>query len=138
MICTFFGHRDAPYSITEKLCQFIEHLIVDRGIDTFYVGNNGNFDSAATAVLAKMQKKHPYIRCFTIVAYMPKPQDTFVFETIYPDSLETTPYRFAIAKRNEWMVRNSDYVICYVICNGGASKYKTMAEKLNKTVINLI
>ena len=35
-------------------------------------------------------------------------------ETIYPEGLEYTPRRFAISKRTQWMVQQSDYVIAYV------------------------
>ena len=43
MVCTFFGHRD-DYGLDIKLLyKTIERLIED-GVDTFYVGNQGHFD----------------------------------------------------------------------------------------------
>lgn len=46
--CTFFGHRDC-YSLDEQaLMDAIEDLI-RKGVDTFYIGNQGQFDSAVYA-----------------------------------------------------------------------------------------
>ena len=50
-------------------------------------------------------------------------------ESIYPD-IEKTPPRFAIVKRNEWMINNSDFLIAYVEHNwGGAAKTLEYAKK---------
>ena len=58
-------------------------------------------------------------------------------ETIYPDILKGVPHRFAIDKRIRFMLDQSDYVICYVNCpTGGAAKYKTLAEKRDKKIVN--
>lgn len=46
MICTFFGHRDAPLSIEKELEKIILSLI-SEGVDEFLVGNNGSFDLLA-------------------------------------------------------------------------------------------
>ena len=46
--------------------------------------------------------------------------------------------RFAISKRNEWMVNHSDMVITCIAHNfGGAAKYADYAKRKNKEVINL-
>ena len=47
MICTFFGHRDCPFQIESNLKHEIINLIESCSVDTFYVGNNGNFDKIA-------------------------------------------------------------------------------------------
>ena len=44
LACTFFGHRDC-YSLDEQvLIDAIEDLI-RKGVDTFYVGNQGQFEN---------------------------------------------------------------------------------------------
>ena len=56
--CTFFGHRDC-YSLDEQvLIDAIEDLI-RKGVDTFYVGNQGQFDSAVYASLQQLRHRHP-------------------------------------------------------------------------------
>lgn len=60
-------------------------------------------------------------------------------DTIYPEILEKTPPKFAIPKRNRWMIEQSDFVVTYVTCDiGGAANFKRIAEKQNKIVINLV
>lgn len=66
--------------------------------------------------------------------YQPKDK----LKTIYPAGLEFVPLRFAICKRNEWMIDQADYVVNFVeIDSGGASKYKKLAKKRGKITINL-
>ncbi|MEG1529959.1 MAG: hypothetical protein RR405_06335, partial [Clostridia bacterium] len=45
-------------------------------------------------------------------------------EIIYPE-LEEVPYKFAISKRNEWMVDNADLVIAFVNHHFGGA-YSTL------------
>lgn len=76
---------------------------------------------------------------------MPKEKDEYdnalkIFDdTIYPN-IENVPPRFAIIKRNEWMVNNSDFLIAYVENRfGGARKTLQYAEKKkNIKIINLV
>ena len=86
-------------------------------------------------------KLHYHNITYTIVlAYLPTKQDGYTnySNTIYPDGLEKTPPRFAICKRNKWMIEQSDIVITYVNHEyGGAAKYKKIAERKGKEVIEL-
>ncbi len=73
-----------------------------------------------------------------LYAYKVNKSDYDKFNTIYPDGLENVPYKFAIYRRNEWMLKRSEMVVTYVHHNsGGAFKFKEKALKLNKTVIEL-
>ena len=57
--------------------------------------------------------------------------------SIYPP-LENVPLRYAISRRNEWMVNEADLVIAYIKNTyGGAYKSFLYAKKKGKTVINL-
>lgn len=59
-------------------------------------------------------------------------------ETLLSDGTEVAPVRFAIGRRNKWMVEQADYVITHVTHSwGGAAKFKELAEKKGKTVINI-
>jgi hypothetical protein len=142
-ICTFFGHRDAPESIRTKLHILLIDLIENKNVTRFYVGNQGRFDSMVLKELNELKKCYPYLDCFVVLAYMPgKKTDDLFFKninTIYPDGLETTPPRYAISRRNRWMVLNADYVVTYVIYSfGGAVQWKELAEKKGKIVYNLV
>ena len=142
-VCTFFGHADSPTNIKKEIQKVIEDLILQKGVNTFYVGTNGNFDRMVQSVLVDLKKQYPNLECYTVLAYIPgiKPEfDTGYekLETLYPGGLEKVPKRFAIDWRNKWMVQQSDYVISYVRHSfGGAAKYMELAKRKKKIVYNL-
>ncbi len=59
--------------------------------------------------------------------------------SFFPISLSVTHLKkYALDRRNGWMVNQSDYVVTYVKnTRGVAHKFKEKAEKKKKTVINL-
>ncbi|MCQ2462083.1 MAG: hypothetical protein MJ177_01600 [Clostridia bacterium] len=139
--CTFFGHRDTPDSIRPILHNVLINLIELQGTDTFYVGNQGNFDSMVHSELKELSKVCSHIRYFVVLAYLPKKKDINPIDfsdTVYPDGLENVPAKFAIDKRNRLMLERSDIVVTYVRGSaGGAAKFKDLAVKKGKRVINL-
>ena len=123
------------------MCQ-VENLITEYGVNIFYVGNNGQFDHLVAAVLRELKSRHPQISYSIVLAYLPEREKEHnqlsYTETIYPEGLEDTPPRFAISKRNKWMVQQSEYVISYVEHSfGGAAQFTEYARKKHRTVINL-
>lgn len=143
MVCTFFGHRDAPQEAETMLRKTIIDLVEHHGANTFYVGNQGAFDCMVRKVLKEMKTVYPYITYFAVLAYMPgvwNARDDFDYsDTIYPDGLENTPKKFAVSKRNYWMIDRSNTVIVYVKYPvGGAFQFKELAEKKGKWIINIV
>ena len=141
-VCVFFGHKTAPEKIKVVLRSTIIDLIENKNVDSFYVGNNGAFDYMVKESLKSIKKDYPHIKYSVVLAYLPKEKDEFdcrdYSDTIYPEGLEKTPRRFAISKRNTWMVNRADFVITYVVHNfGGAAQFKALAERQNKIVINV-
>lgn len=136
MVCTFFGHRDSPTTIYSQLKNEIIKLIESDGVDTFYIGNHGNFDNTVISVLKEIKTEFTHIRFYVVLAYMPTcPSE---YPTILPDGIETVSKKGAIEYRNRWMVERADFVITYIERkNGGASKFATLASKKCKKVINL-
>lgn len=141
MTCTFFGHRRVPKEIEPALRSTLIDLIENHDVKLFYVGNNGEFDAMVLRQLRDLSKTYP-ITYHVILAYMPEKHREFdttdYSETILPDGIETVPKRFAIDYRNRWMIKQSDYVVTYVTndIGSGAAKYKRLADKENKAVIN--
>ena len=137
----FFGHRDVTHDIRAKLQFIIEQLITEEQINSFYVGHQGQFDSMVYSILKEFGKKYPQIRYTVVLAYMPDEHIKEVYgeDTLYPDGLETVPRRFAISKRNDWMIQHSGYAVCYVHkITGGAAKFRDKAEKKGLRVIDVI
>ena len=138
MICTFFGHSDTPETVKPTLKTAIIELIEKEHVTGFYVGNHGNFDRMAISILSELAKTRS-IRFYVVLAYPPTEKDTdYLAHTVLPDGIETVPPRFAINYRNKFMLENADFVITYVTHSwGGAAKYKQMAEKKQKRIIEL-
>lgn len=86
MICTFFGHRDCPFQIESKLKHEIINLIESYSVDTFYVGNNGNFDKIAYSILLSLKDSYD-IKIYIVLAYLPNNR-VIIRDSIYPEGLE--------------------------------------------------
>ena len=141
--CVFFGHKDADSSISSRLREAIVKLICEQGVNEFLVGNNGRFDYIVYSVLKEIKAEYPNITCSVVLAYLPGEKQEYENyyteeETFLPDGIEIGPARFAIDRRNKWMVEQADYVITHVTNSwGGAAKFKELAEKKGKPVINI-
>lgn len=72
MTCTFFGHRDFPREMMPNLRAQIVHLIENRGVTQFYVGNQGYFDYAVLQILRSCRQIYPQISYSVVLAYMPQ------------------------------------------------------------------
>ena len=135
--CTFFGHRECFGLDGQVLLRAIENLI-RQGVDTFYVGNQGQFDSIVYSCLKQLRKEHPHIRVCVVLAYLPTEKNEYddMTDTMYPE-IEGHP-KFAIERRNRWMIDYSDFLLCYINHTwGGAYKFAKLAKRRGKTVINL-
>lgn len=138
--CTFIGHRDCPKSIKEKLIFEIENLIVNEKVNVFYVGTQGGFDRLVYECLCEFEKRYK-IKVVVVLAYLNREDELTYYDTektIFPDCITKTPPRFAISKRNDYMLKKSDYLICY-LDNKFSNTYELVlkAIKRNKKIINL-
>lgn len=139
--CTFFGHRDCPESIKPLLSREIERLICEKGVTDFLVGDSGSFDYLVRRVLMEIENRYA-IRYSVVLAYLPDEKKEPTFDAahhILPDGFEKVPPRFAIDHRNRYMLKRCDFVISYITHDfgTGAAKYAGIAEKRNKSVINI-
>ncbi len=140
MVCSFFGHRDVQVKLEEKIEENVVRLITKYGVNTFLVGNQGNFDYVVQKVLKKVKGKFPEIECDVVLARLPGKVKKSPLEhpTIFPAILENVPPKFAVDRRNHWMVEKSDFVITYTKSpTGGAAKFQRLAQQKGKKVINL-
>lgn len=138
MTVTFCGHRQIydRNEVEPWLTQTIQALI-DEGADCFYLGNYGAFDRLAAWVLGTFKKKYPYIRIVLALAYRNRAYDAYLYdETIYP-LFDNKSRSYNIIRCNEWMVRQSDVIVAYVLYGwGGAAKTLDYALAKNKRVID--
>lgn len=106
-----------------------------------YVGNQGQFDSMVYSVLKELRGKYPQIRYTVVLAYLPDEHIKEVYgeNTLFPDGLENVPKKFAISKRNDWMIQQSEIAVCYVHkITGGAAKFREKAEKRGLQIFDLM
>ena len=148
MIITFIGHRFIHDSalISKKLEEHILSIISPTDNVYFYCGGYGQFDNLCASVCISIKKKHKNCQTVLITPYITESYqrklNLFLSENIYDSiiypPLECVPQRFAIVKRNEWMINQADLVIAYVK-NGYGGAYKSLeyAKRKKKKIINL-
>lgn len=131
MTVTFCGHRDtqdAP-ELRAWLTGCVEKLVAE-GADTFYLGDYGGFDRLAASVVWQVKQKVSYVESVHVLAYLGQRADVYGFDrTMYPE-IEDGPLRFAIVRRNRWMVDHSDVLVaCVILDSGGAAEMRRYARR---------
>lgn len=136
MIVTFCGHRDVerPDEVRAWLLQ-CTGMLIEAGASEFLLGGCGAFDRLAADAVASWKARCPHVRATLVLAYLDRPPARGPYDgNVYPP-LENAPRRYAIARRNEWMVRQADAVIAYVQGSaGGAARTLRAARRMGKAI----
>ena len=115
--CFFIGHRDAPETLRPLLNEAVERHITAYGVTDFVVGHYGRFDVMAARAVRESKQRHPEVTLTLLIPYYPfqglKELSQDFDATFYPPDMETVPKPYAIVRANEYMIRASDYLICY-------------------------
>ena len=138
-ICCFAGHSKIYHTddIYDNLINLIEKLITKENVSEFWVGNYGSFDSLSGKAVRTLKEKYPDIQLNLVIPYLTSSINEYREQyyrnydhIVVPDLPEKTPKRYQILKCNEYMVNNSDFIICYVQNSyGGAFKTMEYAQK---------
>lgn len=131
-ICFMFGNHDTPSSARELLEGSVELHIIDDGVAEFIVGQYGNFDRMAAAVVMDMKKKYPHIKLTLLTPYYPTEVPEGYDSSLFPEGQEFVPKPIAIVAANHYMIDNADHVICYVTHRGNSLLLYSRAEKREK------
>lgn len=138
--CTFIGHKNISKEIELSLENLLTDLILNKNVTMFYVGTHGDFDYAVQKILKNLKNQYRHIDYNVVLAYFPtkKDENKDYFNTIYPECLENVPKKYAIIERNKWMIKKSNFLVCYVDNTfSNANKFKEFAERIGKKVFNL-
>ena len=144
-VCVFFGHRLVldEEKIKAKLQKTVRDLI-QKGVDTFWLGGYGEFDALAEQVTLDLKHEFPHIQRVFALAYLPKNKEDYLYMEklydfmFYPEGVEVGPKKFAITRRNKYLAEHADIVVAYVTGeSGGAYQALKYAQKLNKKIILL-
>ena len=145
MIITFCGHSNFSFSDATKdeLKNLLLEKIRKNPTCKFYLGGYGDFDGLCLRTLKDLKADFPEIELIFITPYLDKNYSKLEFakynydDVIFPP-IESVPRKFAILKRNEWMVEQADLVIAYVKYSwGGAAKALEYAKRKKKRIINI-
>ena len=144
MVVAFLGHSDFRESIfyENRILNILEEITDADGI-SLYFGGYGAFDLFALKCGKKYKEKYCRVKLSFITPYIYEGYSKLDYaktaydEIIYPP-IEQVPLKFAIVKRNEWMMRNADLIIAYITRGwGGAATTLEYAKKQGKKVINI-
>ncbi len=143
MATAFFGHRHfngAKYH--DILFNMVLTLVDKHHEDKFLFGGYGQFDAFAAQTVYEVKKIRPHVKMTLVLPYCPGKIENFTLwegydDCIYPP-IEEGPIKFAITRRNRWMVKNSDMIIAGVNCSyGGAYDAIKYAQRAHTLVVNL-
>ena len=150
MIITFCGHKNIVdcCSVQEKLTNSIILLFSSAQNEhtslSFYCGGYGEFDDLSEKTVEETRNRFPNVICekLFITPYITptyKERNEFMrqkFDNIVYPPLETVPYRYAIIRRNEWMIDQADIVIAHVRYSwGGAARSLEYAKRKKKEIL---
>lgn len=137
MIITFCGHSDVSdiNKVRECLFNVLDQFVYEENV-ICYLGGYGEFDRLAASVVLQKKKANPAVQAVLIIPYLNRKYDKSEYDYILFPPLESVPPRYAISKRNEWMVAQADVVIAYVTHGwGGAAKTLEYARSKRKRVV---
>ena len=138
---TFCGHRSLAgvntAHLKELLCVEIQNLISCGAIE-FLLGGYGEFDIMCAETVREFKDKYPYIKSVLVIPYIEKGYNEELYDCSEYPPIENISKRYAISKRNEYMVNMTDAVISSVNHNyGGAYTMLKYAQRREKRIINL-
>ena len=146
-ICAFFGHRDSPTGpAIENIVENVVRALIEKGVNEFFVCNEGNFDWISRLVMTKLKEEYGHrIYVSFVCAYNPshlsKTKQNWLserYEIEYPAEASTGHPKFSISRRNKYIAERAVYVVCFINRkNGGAYNAVKIATKLGKKIINI-
>ena len=126
----FIGHRYLPdeAALAPAVRAAVRRLLA-AGYRRFLCGGCGSFDRLCAEILWDMKTGMPGVESILVHPY---PRNHFpqsvcrYFDTVLYPGLEDVPPRYAIPRRNRWMVEQSQAALCHVTHDWGGA-YQTLA-----------
>ena len=148
MKISFAGHAHLYLSekVKEIVKKQIRNQITDEENIVCYLGGYGDFDKLCACACRELKKELPQIEVVLVVPYMNLSEQAKMkeqlrcglYDTLLYPPIEHIPPKFAISKRNEWMMTNADLIIVYINHSyGGAYKSFQIAKRQKKNIINI-
>ena len=139
--CAFLGNANIwdEKQPAEKIMQIAVDLISHKHVDTFLVGTKGDFEILTHKIVEQVKNIYPGIKIMLVLAYAQDLEKCrYSFNDIYyPTKSETGFKRWSIAKRNEWIIEQTDYIITCNYYKGRAFNYCQKARQKGKEIIEI-
>ncbi len=148
MTIAFAGHATIPTSNRTKeiVKEQLRTLIEESESTVCYLGFRGDFDRLCAYACRELKQSYTGMELVYVTPYRSLSEQRKIEElrrcglcdtSVYPP-LEAIPPRFAISKRNEWMMKQADVILVYVNRHyGGAYQSLRIAKSQKKRVINI-
>ena len=144
MIIAFCGHSNYVENSGDE--EKIIRILTSRAENSneFFLGEYGGFDNFAYKCATKFKKTHMdskliFVTPYIYEQYRKKSTDYEKrFDLILYPELENVPPKYAISRRNKWMVEKADIIIAYITHRyGGAYAMYSYAKSKNKEIYNI-
>ncbi len=148
---TFCGHSNVyDKHVKEALFKALFDILLPLSSSdkvTFLCGGYGDFDGLCSTVIDEIRTQgiSPITEKIFVTPYITESyKDRIeIMRTHYDDvvfpPIENAPLKFAIPRRNRWMVEQADIVIAYVTHSfGGAATTLRYAYQKKKNIVRLI
>ena len=139
--CAFFGNKIIwnDKEVAEKIRKAAVDLIKNKQVDTFLVGTKGEFEVLSHKVIDQIRDEYPDVKIGLVLAYAKDLEKCrYGFNDFYyPPASEFGYKRWSIAKRNEWIVEQTDYIIACNYYQGRAYNYCQKAKRKGKQIIEI-
>lgn len=148
---TFCGHSTIyDKDVKEALYKAISDVLFPlSSIDkvTFFCGGYGAFDELCSIVIDEIRRQGvaPEIEKVFVTPYISESYKDRIdlmrsrYDDVVFPPIESVPLKYAISRRNEWMIDQADVVISYVTHSfGGAATTLRYAYRKKKTIVRLI
>ena len=141
--CFFIGHRDAPGTLQPKLDETVDYLWRKCGVTEFIVGHHGIFDEMAARAVNKAKLYNPELYAYLLLETYTPHRTVYLpdyFDGYYlPDEIESALPRYAMEKANRMVLRECNYLVCYVNRDGGnAAKILRSAKRQQSQGLHII
>ena len=148
MVISFIGHGQlsGEAELYQKLREVLDRFLPREESVLFFCGGYGDFDRLCASVCREVKSHYSqgemvFISPYGTESFLKKAKeliDLGLYDSMIYPPIENCPPRYAILKRNEWIVDHSDLIISYVTHDfGGAYKALEYAKKKKKNILDL-
>lgn len=152
--CCFTGHRNVIVNtdLKGRLWEALHRLVEEYDVTDFFAGGAIGFDMLAERAVLALKKEYSCVKLHLILPCSPEAQtgkwhreQRELFREIMEKAdsctvLSEKYYPGCMKKRNEELVKNADFCICYYNnqdSSSGTGQTVRMCEKNDVTVINI-